>query len=375
MKNLLIVSHCILNNAAKVEQDEAELAEEYKIREELMQLILKKDVQLLQLPCPEFIMYGSQRWGHVKNQFQHPFYMEQCRKILEPVLLQLQEYAQHVEKFHVLGIVSVEGSPNCGYHLTCEGEWKGEIGTDEKRIQDIQKSLKMTENPGVYMEVLEKELQKRNMEIPIVTMKEAVQLLNNKRLERKEENKMKNRKVYVTTFCGVAVAMNIVLGIITSALGIPLYLDTLGTVLSAAILGPVPGIIVGALSNIITGLIYSVSDIPFCLVNMAVGLIVGLVAKKWKFGIVPAVITGIALSFICPAIGTPIGIYVYGGLNGSVSDMLVMSLVQGGKTIFQASFLRNVASNLIDKIGTCIIGCLLIKAMPMRFMDNFKKEA
>jgi len=55
--------------------------------------------------------------------------------------------------------------------------------------------------------------------------------------------------------------------------------------------------------------------------------------------------------------------------------MLVMSLVQGGKTIFQASFLRNVASNLIDKIGTCIIGCLLIKAMPMRFMDNFKKEA
>ena len=186
---------------------------------------------------------------------------------------------------------------------------------------------------------------------------------------------MKNRKVYVTTFCGVAVAMNIVLGIITSALGIPLYLDTLGTVLSAAILGPVPGIIVGALSNIITGLIYSVSDIPFCLVNMAVGLIVGLVAKKWKFGIVPAVITGIALSFICPAIGTPIGIYVYGGLNGSVSDMLVMSLVQGGKTIFPASFLRNVASNLIDKIGTCIIGCLLIKAMPMRFMDNFKKEA
>ena len=91
---------------------------------------------------------------------------------------------------------------------------------------------------------------------------------------------MKNRKVYVTTFCGVAVAMNIVLGIITSALGIPLYLDTLGTVLSAAILGPVPGIIVGALSNIITGLIYSVSDIPFCLVNMAVGLIVGLVAHK-----------------------------------------------------------------------------------------------
>ncbi|MBC5745381.1 ECF transporter S component [Lachnospiraceae bacterium MD308] len=186
---------------------------------------------------------------------------------------------------------------------------------------------------------------------------------------------MRNRKVYVVAFCGICVAMNIVLGIITSALGIPLYLDTLGTVLSAALIGPVPGIIVGALSNIITGLMYSVSDIPFCLVNMAVGLIVGLVAKKFKFTVVSAVITGLVLSFVCPAIGTPIGIYVYGGLNGSASDVLVMSLVQAGKDIFQASFLRNVASNLIDKVGTCVVGWALIKAMPMRFLDNFKKEA
>lgn len=186
---------------------------------------------------------------------------------------------------------------------------------------------------------------------------------------------MRNRKVYVVAFCGICVAMNIVLGIVTSALGIPLYLDTLGTVLSAAIIGPVPGIIVGALSNIITGLMYSVSDIPFCLVNMAVGLIVGLVAKKFKFTIASAVITGLVLSFVCPAIGTPIGIYVYGGLNGSASDVLVMSLVQAGKDIFQASFLRNVASNLIDKVGTCVVGWALIKAIPMRFLENFKKEA
>lgn len=185
---------------------------------------------------------------------------------------------------------------------------------------------------------------------------------------------MKNRKVYVTAFCGVCVALNIVLGILTAALGIPLYLDTLGTVLSAAILGPVPGMIVGSLSNIITGFMYSVTDIPFFLVNMAVGLIVGLVAKKFQWSIIPAIVTGLALSFICPAIGTPIGIYVYGGLNGSVSDMLVMSLVQGGKSIFQASFLRNVASNLVDKVGTCIIGWALIKAMPVRFLENFKKE-
>ena len=142
---------------------------------------------------------------------------------------------------------------------------------------------------------------------------------------------MKNKKTYVLAFCGICIAMNIILGMITSALGIPLYLDTLGTVLSAALFGPIPGMIVGCLSNVITGLIYSVSDIRFWLVKMAVGVIVGLVVKKWKLRVPTAIILGLVLSIVCPAIGTPIGIYVYGGLNGSASDVLVMSLVQGDR--------------------------------------------
>ena len=177
VKRILLVSHCILKNASKVELDEAGLAEEYKLRSELVNLIIEKNIQVIQLPCPEFIMYGSQRWGHVKNQFQHPFYKEQCRKLLDSVLMQVQEYTLHPETFRVMGIVSVEGSPNCGYHRTCEGLWKGEIGSDEKRIRDIQNSVKSTDKPGVYMEILDEELHNRKLTVPIMTMEEAVEFL------------------------------------------------------------------------------------------------------------------------------------------------------------------------------------------------------
>lgn len=183
-----------------------------------------------------------------------------------------------------------------------------------------------------------------------------------------------NKKVYVTAFCGIAIAVNIVLGIVTSAMGIPLYLDTLGTVLVAALVGPIPGAIVGALTNIITGLMYSVTDIPFCLVSVAVGLIVGFALKKFKLTLVSAVILGLILSVVCPVIGTPIGIFVYGGLNGSASDILVMALKQSGQSIFAASFLRNIGSNLIDKVGTMIIAWAIVRWLPMSIMQNFKKE-
>lgn len=186
---------------------------------------------------------------------------------------------------------------------------------------------------------------------------------------------MQNKKTFILAFSGLAIAINIVLGIITNALGIPLYLDTLGTVLVAALFGLWPGVIVGALTNIITGLIYSVTDIPFALVSVAIAIVVALIAKRWGFGFGVALVTGLILSIVAPVIGTPIGIYVYGGLNGTFSDVFVTGLVQAGQTVFSASFIRNIASNLIDKIGTALIVAALIRVLPMSVMqyaDNLK---
>ena len=177
MKSLLVLSHCILNTASKVMQDEAELADEYQTRDRLLKLILQKNVQLLQLPCPEFTLYGSRRWGHVKNQFQHPYFRKASKDMLEPILLQLEEYDRHPEDFSVLGIVSVEGSPSCGYYCTCTGEWKGEIGTDPAHISKMQSTLKMSDKSGVFMELLKEQLEARKLSIPIMTMEETIEAL------------------------------------------------------------------------------------------------------------------------------------------------------------------------------------------------------
>lgn len=184
---------------------------------------------------------------------------------------------------------------------------------------------------------------------------------------------MNNSKSRMITFCGLAVAVNIVLGIATSAFKLPLYLDTLGTVITAALMGPLPGAIVGALTNIITGFMYSIRDIPFLLVNVTVALIVGFVAKRFKFTYVTAFITGLVLSIVCPLIGTPIGIAIYGGLTGTASDVIVMLLRSSGSSIFAASFIAKVGNNLIDKVGTCLLAVLIIRYLPYTMKNSLKK--
>lgn len=178
MKKLLIVSHCILNTASKVAMDEKELAEEYEVKNKLMRLVMEQNIQLLQLPCPEFIMYGSKRWGHVKNQFMHPHFYAECRKMLAPVLLQLEEYLTYPEEFEIVGVVSVEGSPSCGYGLTCTGEWGGELAKNDAELCKVRNTCRMVNEPGVFMCILDEELQKRNMNISIMSMEKVIEVLS-----------------------------------------------------------------------------------------------------------------------------------------------------------------------------------------------------
>lgn len=176
MKKLLFVSHCILNAAAKVATDEADLAEEFRQRDLLLDAVKEKGVYMIQLPCPEFIMYGAQRWGHVKNQFMHPHFKHECAKMLEPVLMQIEEYKRYPEEFNIIGIVSVEGSPSCGMNLTCRGEWGGEFCSIEETEAKVN-GLEMVNEPGVMMELLRDELSRRGLEVQIVSIENATEMI------------------------------------------------------------------------------------------------------------------------------------------------------------------------------------------------------
>lgn len=175
---------------------------------------------------------------------------------------------------------------------------------------------------------------------------------------------MRNNKVKVLVLCALAIALNIALGVFASSLRLPLYLDTIGTIFIAVYFGPWYGAAVGGLTNLITGILFNPKNIPFLIVSVVIGLVVGFIGKKFKYSLFTAVITGILLSIVAPLIGTPIGIWVYGGLTGTGLDFLFIWLKQSGSSIFVASFVPKIINNLLDKIGSCILVYFLIKSLP-----------
>lgn len=77
----------------------------------------------------------------------------------------------------------------------------------------------------------------------------------------------------------IAIAINIAIGELVVRLKLPVYLDSIGTVLVGAIAGPWAGALTGALANIIWGLINPYA-VPFFYVAAVIGLMAGI-AGRW----------------------------------------------------------------------------------------------
>ncbi|NLY08353.1 MAG: ECF transporter S component [Tissierellia bacterium] len=175
---------------------------------------------------------------------------------------------------------------------------------------------------------------------------------------------------------GLGIAINIVLGTIAGAINIPLvFLDTVGTIFTAAVFGPWYGALTGGLTNVLQGIISGPKIIPFALVNIAVGIIVGFIARKKEFTLPVSLGTGLLLAVVAPLIGTPIAVYVFGGITGDFNDVFYTWLVQSGQKIFTAAFLPRIASNIVDKIVSCVAVSFLIKRLPEVFTKGIKENA
>ncbi|SDL04321.1 CD3073 family putative ECF transporter S component [Natronincola ferrireducens] len=185
------------------------------------------------------------------------------------------------------------------------------------------------------------------------------------------------RSTNAMIMASLGIVINIVFGTIVQTLQIPLlFLDTIGTIFVAVVLGPFAGALTGGLTNIIQGMITNPKNIPFAIVNIGIGLIVGFIAKRFKFNLKVAAITGLILSIVAPLIGTPIAVFVYGGVTGGGTDLIFAWLLASGQRIFTAAFIPRITGNFVDKIASCILVSLLIQKLPQNFIkEKFAKNA
>jgi len=173
---------------------------------------------------------------------------------------------------------------------------------------------------------------------------------------------------------GVAIALNAVVGqLVGNVLKLPLYVDSIGTVLVGVLAGPFAGLVTGVLSNVVWGLALpnAASTIPFAITSAVIGLLAGFAGSRGVFaarrgarGGVLVAITGFLVGLVAAVISAPIAYLVYGGSTGGGTDVLVAVFRNFTDSAFTATLLQAGVSDPLDKMIVFLLVWSILLALP-----------
>lgn len=174
----------------------------------------------------------------------------------------------------------------------------------------------------------------------------------------------------------VAIAINIIMGQIVSLLKLPIYLDSIGTVLVAIVAGPWAGALTGTLSNIVWGILLDPTSFPWFPVAAVIGLVAGICANYGLFrnwwGVI---IAGLLVSVGSVIMSVIINLTLFGGLTPSGSSAITAYLLSQGWGVIPSVVTTNLLVEPLDKIPTCLLAWAIVKGLSLRYVSRFPRAS
>jgi energy-coupling factor transport system substrate-specific component len=176
----------------------------------------------------------------------------------------------------------------------------------------------------------------------------------------------------ILALIAVAIVINTVGGQINDLLHLPIFLDSIGTILVGVLAGPLAGGVTGVLTNLVLGLIFSPVAIAFAPVALVIGVAAGLLARAgWFRSVWQAAISGVVIAAVLTVVAVPIRIYMFGGVTGSGADFFVAYLSSVGQTLFSSVAFTVFGANVADKGISALIVWGFVRQLPERLTAGY----
>lgn len=186
------------------------------------------------------------------------------------------------------------------------------------------------------------------------------------------ERVKKDFSTFTWVLIAVAIVLNIVVGQLVSLLKLPVFLDSIGTVLVAVLAGPWAGGLAGLLTNLIWGLFTSPVAAAFAPVAMVIGITAGFCARYGLFRTWwLAILAGLIITVFNAIVAVPIRLYMFGGITGSGADFVTAYMLALGKDLFGSVVVTVFTSNVIDKVATAVLVFGIMKILPAKMQARF----
>lgn len=171
----------------------------------------------------------------------------------------------------------------------------------------------------------------------------------------------------------LAVGINLAMGKFASVLALPMFLDTVGTVLVAALAGLRIAAATAVVSQLALGLWVGAVQLAFMPVHLLIAVYAALVIPRYAVFQSPvrAVGAGLVIGLLAATMAWPIAYYAFGGVT-SPGVSLVTTIMSGlGLPLQWAVYVASASTDLLDKTTTFLIVFTVFRSLPQRTLARF----
>lgn len=176
--------------------------------------------------------------------------------------------------------------------------------------------------------------------------------------------------VHKITLVALAIVINIVGSYIALGFHLPIYLDSIGTIMTAILLGPFYGLFPGVLSALITGMTSDIYALYYMPVGIVLGIVTGLIFQKNKTN--KLFVKAFCISVPASLISACITATIFGGITSSGSTMLVQLLAKTPVGLTLSCLIVQFFTDYFDRLLSLWLVLSVIKKLPDSFIKKLE---
>lgn len=179
--------------------------------------------------------------------------------------------------------------------------------------------------------------------------------------------KVSTRKISII---GIGISLNIIGAFIALNLKLPIYMDSIGTIMVSFLLGPVAGIVTGILGSLVSGITFDIYSIYFAPVQITTGLFAGLLYRKGMLKGFRAPFGVLIITLFTSTASAIIAAFVFGGITSSGSSIIVTILSNLGVNKVVSVFAVQYLTDYADKFLACVAVSAFLARVPYTLREK-----
>lgn len=161
------------------------------------------------------------------------------------------------------------------------------------------------------------------------------------------------------------IGLNLALAKIAVILSLPVYLDSVATIISVVLLPWYLTLTIAIATSVIGSIVVDPHLIAYISTQLTVALVsilcfrVGLLNSWFE-----ALLAGMVIAICAVIISAPVTVLLFEGTTWSSSTVVTSTLLNTGKNLWQSVMQGAILIELIDKTSASLLACFILKSFP-----------